>query len=235
MLTFSRGAMFTAVLIFGLLAYFRFIRPLHVVVAAFGLCLLVLALDPHAALRFASLGGVKTLLANTTASYKEPTEGQTGVPDTSVVRRYVLNVAAWHVFLDYPILGVGPGHFSGYYSIAYCNRVGLIEQLKKYRGHNLYLETLAETGILGLASFLAIILAIMHGLWRAWKRLQHMGSEYADAAMAFFLCLVAYLISAIFAHLSYQRYFWLLMALCSATIHILGRVEHETSSELGPA
>jgi len=113
--------------------------------------------------------------------------------------------------------------------------VGLIEQLKKYRGHNLYLETLAETGILGLASFLAIILAIMHGLWKVWKRLQYEGSEFADAAMAFFLCLVAYLISAIFAHLSYQRYFWLLMALSSATIHILGRVEQDTSSELGPA
>jgi len=234
-LTFSRGAMFTAVIIFGLLAYFRFIRPLHVVVAALGLILLVLVIDPQASLRFASLGGVKTLLANTTASYKEPTEGQTGVPDTSVVRRYALNVAAWHVFLDYPILGVGPGHFSDYYSIAYCNRVGLIEQLKKYRGHNLYLETLAETGILGLASFLAIILAIMHGLWKVWKRLQYEGSEFADAAMAFFLCLVAYLISAIFAHLSYQRYFWLLMALCGATIHILGRVEQDTSSELGPA
>jgi putative inorganic carbon (hco3(-)) transporter len=235
MLTFSRGAMFTAVIIFGLLACFRFIRPLHVVVAALGFSLLVLAIDPHAALRFASLGGVKTLLANTPTSYKEPTEGQTGVPDTSVVRRYVLNVATWHVFLDYPILGVGPGHFSSYYSIAYCNRVGLIEQLKTYRGHNLYLETLAETGILGLASFMAIILATMHGLWKVWKKLQYEGSEFADAAIAFFLCLVAYLISAIFAHLSYQRYFWLLVALCSATIHILGRVEHEASNELGPA
>ncbi len=235
MLTFSRGAMFTAVVIFGLLAYFRFIRPLHVIVAALGLSLLVLVLDPHAALRFASLGGVKTLLAHKTVGYSEPTGGQRGVPDTSVVRRYVLNVAAWHVFLDHPILGVGPGHFAAYYSMPYGNRVGLIEQLKKYRGHNLYFETLAETGILGLASFLAIILAIMRGLWRAWRRLQHKGSEFADAAMAFFLCLVAYLISAIFAHLSYQRYFWLLMALCSATIHILGRVEQETSGELGPA
>jgi putative inorganic carbon (HCO3(-)) transporter len=235
MLTFSRGAMFTAAVIFGLLAYFRFIRPFHVFVTALGVILLVLAIDPQASLRFASLGGVKSLLAHTPTSYKEPTEGQTGVPDTSVVRRYVLNVATWHVFLDYPILGVGPGHFSSYYSIAYCNRVGLIEQLKTYRGHNLYLETLAETGILGLASFLAIILAIMHGLWRAWRRLRHIGSEYADTAMAFFLCLVAYLISAIFAHLSYQRYFWLLMALSSATVHILGRVEQENSSELGPA
>jgi hypothetical protein len=235
LLTFSRGSMLTAVIIFALLAYFRFIRPLYIVAgAALGLILLALVIDPQASLRFASLGAVKGLLANST-TYKEPTAGQTGVPDTSVVRRYVLNVAAWHVFLDHPILGVGPGHFSDYYSMAYCNHVGLIEQLKKYRGHNLYLETLAETGILGLAAFLAIILAIMHGLWKIWKKLQREGSESSDVAIAFFLCLVAYLISAIFAHMSYQRYFWLLMALSSATIHILGSAEQQTASELGPA
>src|SRR5260370_33652156 len=188
-LTFSRGAMFSAVIIFGLLAYFRFISPLPVVVAWLGLSLFVLVIDPQASLRFASLGAVKTLLANSTTSYKEPAEGQTGVPDTSVVRRYVLNGAAWRVFLDYPILGVGPGHFSDYYSIAYCNRVGLIAQLKKYRGHNLYLETLAETGILGLASFLAIILPIMHGLCHIWKKLRHATSASSDAATAFFRCL----------------------------------------------
>lgn len=235
MLTFSRGAMLTAVCIFVLLAYFRFITPLHLLVAALGLSLFVLALDPQAALRFASLGGIKTLLANRTSGYKEPTQSQTGIPDTSVVRRYVLNVAAWHVFLGHPILGVGPGHFAEYYSIPYGNRVGLIEQLKKYRAHNLYFETLAETGILGLVSFLSVILSIMWGLWRIWRRLQQKGSELADTAMAFSLCLVAYLISAIFAHLSYQRYFWLLMALCSATIHILGKVERESASESAPA
>jgi hypothetical protein len=53
--------------------------------------------------------------------------------------------------------------------------------------------------------------------------------------MAFFLCLVAYLISAIFAHMSYQRYFWLLIALSSATLRILGRFGHETASELASA
>ena len=234
-LTFSRGAMLTAVFIFGLLVYFRFIRPLPMVVAALSLSLVVLALDPQAALRFASLGGVKSLLANRTSGYKEPAQSQTGIPDTSVVRRYVLNVAAWRVFVDHPILGVGPGHFAEYYSMAYSNRVGLIEQLKTYRGHNLYFETLAETGILGLASFLAIIVAIMHGLWRIWKRLHQEGPEFADTAIAFFLCLVAYLISAVFAHLSYQRYLWLLVALSSAAINILGRLEQKTPGELAPA
>jgi putative inorganic carbon (hco3(-)) transporter len=231
MLTFSRGAMLAAVVIFGLLAWFRFIRPVHVVVAALGLSLLVLVLDPQAALRFVSLGGVRTLIGQKAAGYKEPTPGQTGVPDSSVVRRYELNLAAWHVFLEHPILGVGPGHFAEYYSLAYSNRVGLIEQLKKYRGHNLYFEALAETGVLGLASFLAIILAVMHGLWLARRTLQPIDLELADTAIAFFLCLIAYLISAIFAHLSYQRYLWLLVGLSSATIHILARIARDCALE----
>ena len=227
MLTFSRGAMLTAVVIFALLVYVRFIRPLYMFVAALALSFLVLALDPQAVLRFASLEGAKNLLAGRTTSfsYSQTTQGQTGALDGSIAKRYELSLAAWHVFLDHPFLGVGPGHFAEYYSIPYGNRVGLVELWKKYRGHNLYVEILAETGVLGLASFLAIIVAIMSGLWRAWKRLQHLGSEFADTAMAFFLSLAAYLISAVFAHMSYQRYFWLLMALGSATIHILGRIE----------
>lgn len=234
MLTFSRGAMLTAVVIFALLVYVRFIRPLHMVVAALALSFLVLALEPQAVLRFASLEGAKNLLAGRTTSfsYNQPTQGQTGALDGSIAKRYELSLAAWHVFLDHPVLGVGPGHFAEYYSIPYGNRVGLVELWKKYRGHNLYFETLAETGILGLASFLAIIVAIMAGLWQAWRRLQYQDAELADTAIAFFLCLVAYLISAIFAHLSYQRFFWLLMALCSATIHILTRLEQKTGCEL---
>jgi len=43
------------------------------------------------------------------------------------------------------------------------------------------------------------------------------------------------LISAIFAHLSYQRYLWLLVGLSSVTIHILNRIEHAAAGELGSA
>jgi O-antigen ligase len=132
-----------------------------------------------------------------------------------------LNAATWHVFLDHPVFGVGPGHFAEYYSTAYANRVGLIETTKKYKGHNLYLETLAETGIIGLACLLAIFFVIMHGLWRERRHRLQNHPELANAATAFFLCLCAYAISAVFAHLSYQRYFWLLVALSSATARII--------------
>jgi putative inorganic carbon (hco3(-)) transporter len=47
-------------------------------------------------------------------------------------------------------------------------------------------------------------------------------------ASSFFFALVAYMGTAFFLHLSYQRYFWLLLALASSTIWAL---EHERRSE----
>ena len=147
--------------------------------------------------------------------------------------RYVLDVALWHVFLDHPILGVGPGQFAKHYSSDYVNRVGVIEQRKNYLAHNLYLETLAEGGLIGAACFLSIIVAISYGLWQARSRLKQSRPELAFAASAFFLSLSGHAISSLFAHLAYQRYFWLLLAFSSATIRIAYRSsEKEAMAEL---
>src|SRR5437763_12611975 len=118
-----------------------------------------------------------------------------------------LNVATWRVFLDHPLLGVGPGQFAEHHSVEYGNRVGFIEQRKTYRGHNLHLETLAETSVVGLLAFLSILVVIMHGLWKAGTRLMQTRPDLAAAATACFLCLTAYAISAIFDPLSYQLAF----------------------------
>jgi O-antigen ligase len=151
-------------------------------------------------------------------------------PDSSTIRRYVENVAAWQVFVDHPLLGVGPGHFAPYYSNSYGNRLGLVEQIKNYRGHNLYLETLAETGVVGFSCFLAILAAIAHGLWKERSRWFLCNRQLALLPTAFLVSLAAYAVSAIFDHLSYQRYFWLLLALASAAIRILHLKSEEGES-----
>jgi len=46
-------------------------------------------------------------------------------------------------------------------------------------------------------------------------------------AIGFFLSLAAYAISAVFPHLSYQRYFWLLVAVSSVAVRII----HQASQE----
>jgi putative inorganic carbon (hco3(-)) transporter len=219
LLTFSRAALLAGIVVFGMAVYMRLLRPRHVLFSLLGVGLFVAVIDPGVVARMATLERLKSLFSRTHATSQ--------AADSSAVLRYVIAAAAWHVFIDHPILGVGPGHFAEYYSIPYGNRVGLIDQRKKYLGHNLYLEKLAETGLIGLACFLSIPFVIMRGLWKERKRLAQSHPELADTATAFFLSLTAYAISAVFDHLSYQRYFWLLMALSSAAI----RIAHSRSEE----
>lgn len=213
LLTYSRAILLTGILLFALIAGMRFLRLRHVLMSMTGMALFIAVFEPDIVARMASVERMKALFGHTYAAYQ--------APDTSAMRRYVENAAAWHTFVDHPIFGVGPGQFAEYYSQAYGNRVGMIEQTKKYRGHDLYLETLAETGLVGFFSFVAILFVIMHGLWKQRSRSKMINPELADTATAFFLCLAAYATTAIFTHLSYQRYFWLLLALSTAAIRII--------------
>jgi|SRR5579859_134314 len=217
-LTLSRGSLLAGVIVFGMMAYMRFVKPGHLLASALAIAVLILVVQPGVLARMVSLERLKGLMGRPSAAFQ--------APDSSAVRRYVLNVAAWRVFKEHPILGVGPGQFAEHYSTVYGNRVGLVEQRKTYRGHNLYLETLAETGVIGFVCFLSIVVAIMLGLWKARIRMMGKHPELADTATGFFLCLSAYAISAVFAHLSYQRYFWLLLALSSAAIRIIYAHSH---------
>jgi putative inorganic carbon (hco3(-)) transporter len=219
LLTFSRGNLVAAIASLGLMAYCGLLKRRQILGAVLGATLLVGAFQPGVVSRMLTLERVTSLFSGT----RERAEA----PDSSAVRRYVENVAAWRVFLDHPILGVGPGHFAAYYSNDYGNRLGLVEQTHYYRAHNLYLETLAETGVVGFACFIAIVAVTMRGLWNERRRLMHIHPELAYVTTALFVSLSAYAVSAAFIHLSYPRYFWLLVAVSGAAI----RVVHAESQE----
>src|SRR5258706_733275 len=222
LLTYSRGTLLAGLVMFGMMAYMGLLKPRQVLFSVLVMGVLVATFTPEVVTRMATLGQLKSLLLRTHYSYR--------APDSSAVHRYVLNVAAWHVFLDHPIFGVGPGHFAEYYSVPYGNRVGLVETTKKYLGHNLYFETLADTGVIGLACFLAILFVIMQSLWKEHRHWGHSHVEFSNLATAFFLCLFAYVISAVFEHLSYLRYFWPFVALSSAAARIV-HAQHDTRSD----
>jgi putative inorganic carbon (hco3(-)) transporter len=213
LLTYSRGNLLAAVVVLVLMVFLRLLNSRHMMVLMLGISVLVALFAPGVISRMATLERLKVFFSGAHDTYQPA--------DTSAVRRYVENVAAWRVFLDHPVLGVGPGHFASYYSNAYGSRIGLVEQTQNYRGHNLYLETLAETGVIGFAFLMSILLALMHGLWKERRRLAECRPELSQLATGFFLALAAYAVSAIFDHLSYQRYFWLLLALASAAVRVI--------------
>jgi O-antigen ligase len=88
--------------------------------------------------------------------------------DPYIVQRAALTWAGLLMFQAHPIVGVGPGGFG-----ANLDRFGpQIDILWDYVGsaHNAYVEVAAEMGIIGLAAFLFLLIAIFTRLFRGARR-----------------------------------------------------------------
>ena len=91
-------------------------------------------------------------------------ERLTSLADPSREGRIGLYLTAWQMFLDAPFLGLGNFTFGIHYP-SYLDRISLPPgYVPEFRyipwAHNLYLEALAERGLLGLLSFLALIASL---------------------------------------------------------------------------
>ena len=212
-LTLSRGASVSLALLTLAMLAVRFVRVRHILVLGAVLAGFVLTVAPSYLDRLESLQGVAGA-----------TSADRSAADNAIRGRATENLAALNVFADHPILGVGPGQFFNEYSQTYANALDIRFLDTRRRAHNLYLELAADTGLLGLFAFLAIVITTMVQLWRlsrvwaaAWR------PEYADLARALALSLVAYLATGIFLQLTFQRYFWFLIAIANACIWVLTR------------
>jgi putative inorganic carbon (hco3(-)) transporter len=117
------------------------------------------------------------------------------------------NLAALEMFRDYPLVGVGPGNYPLHY-LDYSEHIGLDPRLEQREAHSLYLEFLAETGIVGTLALLAILWLALRGAWRARVML---GGRDALLGEGVFVALASFLVAALFLHLTYPRYMWMMV------------------------
>lgn len=211
-LTFSRGTFVILVAMVFPILYWRYVKLGHAVLAVLGLAFFVGLFMPE---YFERMSGLDQLTSLSSQS------NEVRNVDGSLRGRYAENMAALGVFLDYPLLGVGPGQFPAFYVKKYGNEVGTKFLENGRRAHNLYLEIAAEIGIFGLISFLAIIFWIAFKTWKMRLLCLENRSELAHMTTAFLLSLFAYLGTGVFLHLSFQRYFWFLLALISAGVRVI--------------
>jgi hypothetical protein len=228
LLTFSRGAAVALVGLFLTMAALRYVRVRDLVVVGLTTALLIGVVAPQAIIRLDSLAGVGALLSS-----------QEGDADGAIVGRATSNLAALNAFLDHPIVGVGPGQYFRRYSQDYGNDLGLRHFDSQRRAHNLYFETAADLGIIGFSAFMAVIGATLLPLWRLRRRLRIKRPDLANIAASFFLSVLAYLYTGVFLHLSYERYFWLLLALAAVAAAVIRDdagpdLEQEAEPRRGP-
>ncbi len=138
-----------------------------------------------------------------------------------------------NIFVDHPILGVGVGNFETNYQ-DYAQFIGIEQRTEDRRAHSLYLETAAETGLLGLLAFVGIVVSLMVDLAQARRKLKPLKDypHWAAWIASLQAALIAYLTSSIFLHGDYLRYFWLLVALSIAVTYLADDLLEKTQAQL---
>jgi putative inorganic carbon (HCO3(-)) transporter len=133
-----------------------------------------------------------------------------GTPqDTSLRGRKSENLAALRMWADHPLVGVGPDNFEVRYQ-QYSEAIGTDPRPEQRGAHNLYLESLAETGVPGAMAFFGVLWLSLRGAWRARSRLQ---GDDALLAEGILVGLGAFLICAVTLHSAYARYEWIFLGL----------------------
>jgi len=152
-------------------------------------------------------------------------------PQDSALRGRLSEVtSAALMFGDHPLLGVGLGNYEVYYH-RYARDLALDGRREERQAHSLYLEVAAETGLLGVTAFGGMLVYLLQGIRRARGRLMPERRLEAEHATAFGIALLGYLAGSCFLHLSYPRYFWLLIGIALGVRGLYG----ERSSARRPA
>jgi O-antigen ligase len=205
--TQSRAALIALLLAAIAIGVLRGVRLRVLAVAACGAIALGSLVIPHSlAQRVDELSDG----TSATASYRD---------NNSLRGRTSENLAALQMWGDHPLIGVGPDNFEVHYE-TYSQEIGIDQRAQARGAHNLYLESLAETGVLGATAFLAIVWLAISGAWRARARLEGpdalLGEGLAVALGAFFIC-------ALTLHSAYARYEWIFLGLGLAAGHLVRR------------
>lgn len=156
-------------------------------------------------------------------------EGGLSETDGSVRGRLSSTLGSGLVFLDNPWLGVGLANYPVHHYDA-ALEIGI--RVKDNRQpHSLYPQIAAEAGIFGFFAFFGAVGVTARSSWRVGRR--GSATETALLARAVTLALTTYLVSAVFLHLAYERYFWFLLALVAVSARF-GEEESPPVAEPAP-
>lgn len=147
--------------------------------------------------------------------------------DESFRGRTSENLAAWRMFLDNPVFGVGLENYQLYY-LDYSRQIGLDPRREERDPASLYLELLANQGLVGTLIYLTIILVVFSRLYSARKQLIEMGCiDEAYIASALFAALAGYMFMSIYKNSAYTNAFWSLMSLCLALTQVTMNIQND--------
>jgi len=156
--------------------------------------------------------------------YLNPTHTEESIgPDT--VMRVLLWGTAWGYFVHSPIIGVGWGNFVGLYGLDLSSFSDLVPQ-GVFEVHNIYLQLLAETGLVGFMAFSYLFIQS----WRLARSQLRSSFDSLNGALAFGVlgALLSVLVHGFVDFLflvspQFGTVFWVLLALLVASARLQGK------------
>ncbi len=200
-LTFSRGGLLALVVVLGLMAV-RHPPRVRTVVAIAAVGIMAIPLLPAGYTeRVSALADVGAADIGT---------------DPSIRNREAEFSAAWEMFSNRPLSGVGYGNYIVRYT-DFNRDLGIDLTRKPREAHNLFMETAAETGIAGLVVLSGVFAAAFGSLAQGRRRFRAMGDHHSDGiGHAVSISLTGYLVTSMFLHMAFARPIWLLIGLALA-------------------
>jgi O-antigen ligase len=149
------------------------------------------------------------------------------ITDASFRGRLSENLAAWNMFQDNPLLGVGLGNFRVNYQ-AYSREIGLDDRRTTRTPANLYLELLSEQGLVGTAIFFLLMYIVVKNLLTASRQFKLHGMiTEAYMSTAILSGFAGYMFAAINKNSAYSNVFWLLIGIMLSAYQVAQSVHEE--------
>jgi O-antigen ligase len=145
---------------------------------------------------------------------------------------------AWRAYESRPINGVG---LHNYEAVAkeYTREPGELSDVNKIAEnphvvHNTYLETLTNTGVVGLILFLFVALGCCYFAWKAGQRFEELDEPAMEAiSRAILVGTIGIMAAAFFISVGVDRRLWMLFALGPASLAIAeGRARRTAGREV---
>lgn len=178
------------------------------------------------------LPGIGDRIVNVTTAFDDQ---PAYAKDPSLVQRAVAGQIARDIWVEHPIFGTGPATFASQvdnYAARKPDRlIGVTTA-----AHNLYLEILSETGVLGLFGWIVLIGGMLGISVRSILRLAAAprdgprGAPTRALAAAGFAALVGWSTASEFLHLALERTLWIVLALV-ALIYVMARERRPDAAE----
>lgn len=222
--TYSRGA-YLALGVVLIMVFFLFEYRTNPVVTVSGFLAVVVAISfvPSNYLdRFSSL---LTL---------SPTDEYAVYSDSSFRGRSSEMLTGLSMFASSPLLGVGAGNYKNNYQ-EFTQKIGIEMRAEARDPHSLYIQILAENGLLGFLAFVGLISALFNGLARAKQSIKALATiklDWINWLSSMQVSLTGYLVAATFLHGAYIRYFWILVGLAIVAIRLSDEIVNNERQSL---